>query len=106
MNPAPWQIFSIYGFFAALILIIGTYCLIVTRNMLRALIGIEIMIKAVTLLIIAAGYIIGNTGFAQGMVITIIVVEVVLVVIAGGIAISVFKHNDSLDVRNLEKLKG
>lgn len=100
------QIFSIFGFFIILLFIIGTYCLVVTRNMLRAVIALEILIKAVTLLLIAVGYMTGNVALAQSLVITIIVIEVVIVVIAGGLALNVFRHNDDLDVRRLQNLKG
>ncbi len=100
------QTFSIFGFFIILLFIVGTYCLVVTRNILRAVIALEILIKAVTLLLIVVGYITGNVALAQSLVITVIVIEVVIVVIAGGIALSVFRHNDDLDVRRLQNLKG
>jgi len=74
--------------------------------MIRAIIGIELLIKAVTLLIIAAGYVTGHAALAQGLVITIIVIEVVVAATAAGIALSVFRHTDSLDVRSLRNLKG
>ena len=106
MGIDPWQLVSFYGFFIALVFIAGAYCLMVTRNLLRAIIALELLIKGVTLLLIVAGYAIGNMALAQSLVITIIVIEVVIVVIAGGIGISVFRHTDSLDVRHLQKLKG
>lgn len=84
----------------------GTYCILVTRNIIRAIIGIEILIKGVTLLLIAAGHATGKTAVAQVYVITIIVIEVVIVVVAGGIALRVFRHNNDLDSRKLNRLKG
>ena len=96
----------IFGFFTVLLFIIGAYCLVVTRNLLRAVIALEILIKAVTMLVIAAGYATGKTALAQSLVITIIMVEVVIVVIAGGIGLSVFRHTDDIDVRRLNKLRG
>lgn len=74
--------------------------------MMRALIGIELLIKAVTLLIILAGYVTGRTALAQALVITIIVIEVVVAATAAGIAVRVFSHTDTLDVKSLENLKG
>ncbi len=38
------------------------------------LIGVEIMIKGVTLLVIAAGYLSGHMALAQSIVITVIVI--------------------------------
>jgi len=106
MSGDPIQLLSIFGFFTILLLIAGFFCILMTRNFLRAVIGIEILIKAVTLLFIAVGYITNKGGLAESLVITIIVIEVVVVVIAGGIGLRVFRHNDSLDVRKLRRLKG
>ena len=106
MNLNLVQLFSTFGFFIVLLFIAGLYCLIVTRNMLRAVIALEILIKAVTLLVIVAGYLTNNVALAQSLVITIIVIEVVIMTIAGGIAINMFRHTDNLDLGNLKKLKG
>ena len=79
-------------FLIILLFICGAYCLIVTRNMIRAIIGIELLIKAVTLLIILVGNITGRMALAQGLVITIIVIEVVVAATAAGLALWVFRH--------------
>lgn len=92
--------------FIILLFVCGAYCLVVTRNMIRAIIGIELLVKAVTLLIILAGNVTGRQAMAQSLVITIIVIEVVIAATAAGIALWVFRHTDSLDVRSLNKLKG
>ena len=101
-----WQAFNTFGFFIVLLFVCGAYCLLVTRSMIRAIIGIELLIKAVTLLIIVAGSITGRIALAQSLVITIIVIEVVVAATAAGIALCVFRHTDSLDVRSLKNLKG
>lgn len=84
----------------------GIYCLLVSRNMIRAIIGIELLTKAVTLLFIVAGFVTGKESLAQALVITIIVIEVVIAAVGGGIALRVFRHNGNLDIRQLNKLKG
>lgn len=106
MDANSWHLFSVFGFFVALLLVCGTYCILVTRSLIRAIIGLELLIKAVTLLIIVVGYLNNNTALAQSLVITIIVIEVVLVVIAAGVALQVFRHNGDLDTRRLTNLKG
>ena len=106
MSGDSWQVFSTFGFFIILLFTCGAYCLIVTRNMIRAIIGIELLIKAVTLLLILVGNVTGRQALAQSLVITIIVIEVVVAAIAAGIAVWVFRRTDSLDVRSLRNLKG
>lgn len=97
------NIVFIIGF---LLIIAGCYCLIRTYHMLKIIIGIEVAMKAVTLFITYAGYIKGNIDLAQSFVITSIVIEVVVAVVAAGIAINLYRKYGSMDIRNLKKLKG
>lgn len=98
--------FSYFLIFIVLLFICGIYCILASFNLIRALIGLEILIKAATLLIILAGYVCGRTALAQSIVITFIVIEIVFMVVAGGIVLWAFRHNDSIDPRQLSSLKG
>jgi multisubunit Na+/H+ antiporter MnhC subunit len=89
-----------------LLFITGFYCVIVTRNLIRALIGLEIVSKGVTLLLVVAGYLTGRAAFAQACVITLIVLEAVVLAVAAGIIVNAFLHTDSLDAQELENLRG
>lgn len=100
------QILRLMAIFVPLLLIAGFYCVITTRNLIRTLIGLEVLTKGVTLLIIMAGHLTGHEAFAQACVITLITIEVVVLAIASGIIINVFRHTDAIDTRNLENLKG
>ncbi|HEX8925197.1 MAG TPA: NADH-quinone oxidoreductase subunit K [Terriglobales bacterium] len=100
------QLIRLLAVFIPLLFIIGFYCIIATRNLIRALIGLEILTKAVTLLLIAAGYLTGRTALSQGFVITLIMVEAVVVAVAAGIIVNTVHHTDSLDRHHLEDLKG
>jgi multisubunit Na+/H+ antiporter MnhC subunit len=100
------QLFWLFSVFVVLLFIAGTYSILATFNLIRALIGIEILIKAVTLLIILAGYLTGNSGLAQSIAITLIVIEVVFMVVAGGIVLSIFRHYGTIDTRKIRNLKG
>ena len=91
---------------AALLIAIGVYGIIVTRNMMRIILSVEILTKAVTLVMIGAGYETGKMGMAQSFVVTIVVIEVMLLVIATGILFGAFKHNGSLMTDQLNNLKG
>lgn len=91
---------------AILVLAVGLYSIIVTRNLIRILISVEILVKAVTLLLIGVGYITGNMAVAQSYAVTIIIIEVVLLVIATGIVLGAYRHNDTLNTDKLNNLKG
>lgn len=106
MSSESLQIFSFFGVFIGIIFIIGFYYILATYNLIRLLIGLELLTKAVTLLIIVAGYISGCIALAQALVITLIVVEVVIITIAAGVVMNIFRHNNSTDSRKTRNLRG
>lgn len=94
-------------FITAILMIfaVGVYSLIVTRNLIRIVISLEVLTKAATLLTILAGAITHKMAQAQAFVVTLIVVEVVVTAIAAGIIIGVFNHTGSLDTGKIANLK-
>lgn len=90
---------------AGLLVFAGLYCLLTMKNLVKLLIGSEVLGKGITLALIAAGHEKNSIMLAQSLVITFIVVEVCLVSVALVIIINIFKHTN-LDIRNLNKLKG
>lgn len=89
-----------------LIFIFGIGCLLATKNMIRMVIGIEIMARSSTFAFVYFGNLTGNNSLSQALVVTIIVVEVVVSAIALALIMNLYKFNKSLDVRHLNKLKG
>jgi NADH:ubiquinone oxidoreductase subunit K len=106
MSPDPAQMFEYFLIFIILLFVTGFYCILVSFNLIRILIGVEILIKAATLLIILAGFLCGRTAQAQSIVITLIVIEIVFMVVAGGVTFWAFRHNEDIDPRKLGDLKG
>lgn len=98
--------FYIYGIAAVLILITGLYSIIASKDLIRVLISVEILIKAVTLLVITAGYLVNRIALAQAFVITIIVFEVAFTVVAVGVVLALFRHDKSIDSDIVRNLKG
>lgn len=89
-----------------MLFIAGLYCILVTRNLMRVLIGLELLTKAVTLLLIVSGYVTGRGALAQAIVITLIVIEVVVIAVMAGVILSIYRHTGSLDAQNVKTLKG
>jgi NADH:ubiquinone oxidoreductase subunit K len=99
------ELLKLNWFFVALLAFVGLYCLLVSRNLLRLLIGIEILSKACILALISCGGAIGKVNTAQTLVITMIVVEVVVVAVALGLIIRSYGATNSIDMWRLNKLK-
>jgi len=89
-----------------LLIVAGCYCLIRTYHLLKVIIGVEVAMKAVTMFVILAGFINGKAPLAQAFVITVIVIEVVVAVVAVGLVLNLYRLYGNMDIRNLRKLKG
>ena len=100
------QSFWLYFTFFSLLFLDGIWCMLATYNLLRVLIGLEILMKSATFFLIAAGYLSGRMALAQALVVTVIVIEVVVVVAVAGVILGFFRQYDSLNVRNTQSLKG
>ncbi|MBQ1343256.1 MAG: NADH-quinone oxidoreductase subunit K [Firmicutes bacterium] len=91
----------------ALVLIaLGIFMLVMTSNMIRVVLAVEVMMKAVTLLLIYAGQINGQLGLAQTFIVTQIVIEIVLAAVASGLVINIYRKTGQRELRRLNKLNG
>ena len=82
------------------------YILLVDRNLIRLLIGLEIFTKAVTLILAVAGYATGKGNLVQACIVTLIEIEVVVITIAAGIVIGTWRHTADVNANTLSTMKG
>jgi NADH-quinone oxidoreductase subunit K len=106
MNADAVKLFSVFGVGVVLTLVVGFYTLMTTKNLIRALIGLEVLTKGVTLLIVLAGRVSSQTGLAQALAITLLVIEVAVVVAAISIVLCVHRNTGSVDAEQLRNVKG
>ncbi len=98
-----WQIYIIG---AAALAVVGAYCVASRRNMIRSVIGIEIITAAVNLNFIAFGSKAGNVDpLAQSIVFTLIVIGASIAAVALSIVINAYRHYRTLDLRKLSRLR-
>jgi NADH-quinone oxidoreductase subunit K len=90
-----------------LLFIIGFVCLVVKKDLVRLLMGIEIMFNAANLAFI--GFSTQTMGFIDPYGQSVVMITIVLdgAVIAVGLAmvLNVYRHYKTLDVRKLRRLK-
>jgi NADH:ubiquinone oxidoreductase subunit K len=108
MADAPTLIAQLLPFWVVigLLLVCGLYLTLVTRNLLRLLMGIEMLSKGATLLLVVVGKATGRVDLAQSFVVTLVVVEVVVVAVAAGVVFAVWRRFGSLDTSVLKTMKG
>ncbi len=85
---------------------LGMIGLLTQRSVIKQIFGLKIMLQGVTLGLIQAGRMNQDMAFAQGMVISALIVEAVLISVALALIINVVRHYPSGDVDDMIRLRG
>ena len=89
-----------------LLFVIGLFCLLTRRNVIKQVFGLKIMLQGVTLSLLHAGHVCGDVRLAETMVISALVVETIVIAIALALIVNVFRHYPSGDIDRLDRLRG
>ena len=103
MNFPPLNIILI-GIFG--LLGIGFYGLLITRNLIKVVMMLQILIKAVVLALVFAGKVSGNLGLGKSTAATVIVADTIVAVVGLALAVQVRRRFGTLDVPQISTLKG
>ena len=103
MNFAPLHIILIG---IAGMLSIGFYGLLITRNLIKVVMMLQILIKAVVLALVFAGKVRVNLGLGQSTAATVIVADTIVAVVGLALAVQVRRRFGTLDVPQISTLKG
>lgn len=85
---------------------IGLYGLLVTRNLIKVVIALQILVKGALLALVAAGKVSDQVTMSQSLAMTVIVADTVVAVIALALVVQVKRLLGTLDVRALTNLRG
>lgn len=100
---------SYYLAFTVTLYIVGIYCLATKRNMIRLILGIEILINAanINFIVFSASWEAGFVDpFAHSIVITSTALAGCVSAVALTIVVYAYRHYRTLDVRKLRSLRG
>ncbi|MBN2002435.1 MAG: NADH-quinone oxidoreductase subunit K [Anaerolineae bacterium] len=86
--------------------LLGLVGLLTQRSVIKQVICLKVMLQGVTLALILAGRLHGDMYFAQGMVVSALIVESVVIALALALIVNVFRHYASGDVDDLNRLWG
>lgn len=84
---------------------VGLYGLLAVRNLIKVIVGMQIMVKGVLLALVAAGTAAGQPGLGQSMAATVIVADTVIAVVALALAVQVRRQVGTLDIKALSRLQ-
>ena len=85
---------------------IGLYGLLISRNLIKLVVALQILVKAALLGLVLAGDVSGQINLSQSLAITVIVADTVVAVIGMALAVQVRRQIGTMDVSALSKLRG
>jgi len=94
-----------YLILSAILFAIGTAGVFLRRNLIAILLSIEIMLNAVNLTLVTFGRTLGSVD-GQIVVIFVLVVAAVEVVIGLAIIVDIFRSRDTVDIDDVDLLRG
>ena len=83
----------------------GLYCLLFTRNLIKVIVALQLIVKGVVLAFILAGHLMKVESMAQTMALTVIVADTIVAVVGLSLAVQIRIRTGSLDIKNLSNLK-
>lgn len=84
---------------------LGLYCLLVTRNLIRLVIGLQILVKGAILALVFVGQSQSLPSLGQSMALTVIVADTIVAVIGLALAVQIKRIVGSLDIADISELK-
>ena len=84
---------------------IGLYGLLITRNLIKVVVALQVLVKGALLALVAAGTVSGKINLGQSLAVMVIVVDTVVAVIGLALALQIKRRMGTLDVKELATLK-
>lgn len=84
---------------------VGLYAVLISRNLIKVVISLQIMVKGAMLAMVAAGQVAGQPDIGQSMALTVIVADTVVAVVGLAMGVQVRRHFGTLDVHALSTLR-
>jgi NADH:ubiquinone oxidoreductase subunit K len=88
------------------LLAVGFYALLASRNLIKLVIGLQLLVKGAVLALVLAGTANGQLQVAQSLAVTVIVADTIVAVIGMALAVQVRRRTGSMDVKRLSTLRG
>ncbi len=82
---------------------VGLACLVARSNLIKMVIGLELLGKGVSLVFITGGYLAGDVGTSQAVVFTLIIIEAVVAAVALALVILAKRTWKTLDIASIAK---
>ncbi len=85
---------------------VGFYGLLVSRNLIKIVVALQILVKSALLAFVAAGNSSGQVNLGQSLAITVIVADTIVAVIGLALAVQIRRRFGTFDIGALTTLRG
>jgi NADH-quinone oxidoreductase subunit K len=85
---------------------VGCYGLLITRNLIKVVIALQILVKAVVVALVLAGQTGGQPGIGQSLAATVIVADTMVAVVGMALAVQIRRRFGTVDVSAISTLRG
>ncbi len=85
---------------------IGFYGLMISRNLIKIVVTLQVLVKGAVLGLVAAGNANGQIGLSQSMALTVIVADTIVAVMGIALAVQIRRQIGTLDTHDLSSLRG
>ena len=101
MTPIQIGLFGVIALFG-----VGCYGILITRNLIKIVIVLQVLVKAAVLALVLAGQAGGQPGLGQSMAATVIVADTMVAVVGLAMAVQIRRRFGSVDVSAISTLRG
>lgn len=84
---------------------IGIYGLLASRNLIKVIVALQILVKGAMIALVLAGRLRGAVNMGQSLALTVIVADTIVAVIGLTLAVQVRHRLGSMDIKDLTSLR-
>ncbi len=84
---------------------LGLVGLLVTRNLIKVVVGLQVLVKGALIALVLAGRLSGQVQVGQALALTVIVADTIVSVVALAFAVQVRRQFGTLDLQALSTLR-
>ena len=84
---------------------VGLYGLLIARNLIRAVVCLQIAVKGAMLALVLAGKLAGQPAVGQSLAVTVIVADTIVAVVSLALSVQVRRLFGTLDIQALTRLR-
>lgn len=84
---------------------VGLYGVLISRNLIKVVVGLQLLVKGAMIALVLAGRLNGQLHIAASLALTVIVVDTIIAVVGLALAVQIRRTTGTLDVKSLSEMK-